>query len=120
MSQITFDQLKKKCIREFCSNNFRTNGFPSGASMPGAMAIAQLIELKQTGKFPNHRKFAEQLENECVKAIEAVDIRNIKPLIELCPDSVPAWIKKGSYFVDSDGWVFVRLYGQKNLRYGEF
>lgn len=110
MAQITFDKLKEECVREFCSKNTRGSHGTISIHNVGKLAIAQLCELKTTGKFKNPRILTKEIEDDCVKAIENIDIRNLKPLIELCPDSVPKWIKTGSYTLDltDKGWTFFK------------
>jgi hypothetical protein len=111
MNQITFEKLKQNCVREFCSKNTRGyHGELSGGSNAGTLGIAQLIEFKRTGKPTAWRKMLAEAEDDCVRAIESVDIRCVKALAELCPESVPEWIKKGNYTVDltDDGWMFFR------------
>lgn len=111
MSQIIFDKLKENCVREFCSKNTRSQAGADCAAMKPAQAM--LIRVKdylETGKPVKQRKFMADLENELVAVIERTDIRNLKPLIELCPDSVPKWIKSGNYTLDltDKGWAFFR------------
>jgi len=110
MAQITFENLKKECIREFCYKNTRINGMAGTGAAPAMLGIAQLVELKQTGRFKNPRKLIVEIEDDCVAAIERVDLRNLKPLIDLCPDSVPKWIKSGNYVLDltDNGWEFFK------------
>lgn len=111
MNQIAFEKLKQNCVREFCSTNTRGyNGELSGGSNSGTLGIAVLVEYKRTQKPVNWRKLIATIEDDCVKAIESVDIRNMKALAELCPESVPEWIKKGNYTVDltDSGWTFFR------------
>lgn len=61
--------------------------------MAGKLSVTNLQLFKEDGAFLGSRKSLQKIKEECVKAIHAVDIRNIKPLIELCPKSVPGWIK---------------------------
>ena len=109
-TKISFEKLKENCVREFCGKNTRMNQGASVGTSPSMLAIAQLVELKNTGKFVNPRKLIVEIEDDCVKAIELVDIRNVKALIQLCPESVPTWIKSGNYKVDlsDDGRMIYR------------
>lgn len=109
MNTISFEKLKQKCVREFCTKNTNSHSTHNGV-IAGNIAIAQLVELKNTGKFAKWRELLQTSEDECVKAIEATDIRNVKALSELCPESVPEWIKKGNYLVDltEQGWIFFK------------
>ena len=110
MNKITFEKLKHNCVVEFCATNTRLSGCVSAGNNPSLVAIARLVELRTTGKIKKVREFVKEIEDGCVKAIEAVDIRNLKPLIDLCPESVPEWIKRGNYTVDlaDNGWTFFR------------
>jgi hypothetical protein len=110
MNQITFEKLKHNCVVDFCATNTRLSGAVSAGNNPSLVAIARMVELRATGKVKKVREFVKEIEDECVKAIEAVDIRNVKALAELCPESVPEWIKRGNYKVDltDNGWVFFR------------
>lgn len=113
MTKITFEKLKENCVREFCSKNTRNNHGSIGCVNSNAnsnLAIAQLVEFKNTGKFKNPHKLIKEVEDDCVSVIERVDIRNLTPLIQLCPDSVPNWIKNGNFTLDfdADGWTFFK------------
>ena len=111
MNQITFEKLKQNCVQEFCSENTRGyHGDIGAGGNAGTIGIAVLVELKRTQKPMKWREMMVNVENDCVKAIEAVDVRNVKALGELCPKSVPEWIKKGNYIVDltDSGWTFFR------------
>lgn len=107
MAQITFDNLKKNCVAEWRSKNASYN---CEINTSGKLAVAQLVELKQTGKFKNPWTLKKEIEKECVDTIERIDIRNIKALAELCPESVPSWIKRGFYTVDisDSGWTIFK------------
>lgn len=110
MNQISFDKLKENCVREFCTNNTRMSGSISAASMAGEMAVARLIDLKENGKPKAVRQLVKEIEDDCVLTIERTDIRNLKPLIDLCPKVVPEWIKSGNYAIDFNGekWMLIK------------
>ncbi len=112
MAQITFDKLKENCVREFCYKNTRaTHGsLGCGTNNGGKFGIATLVKFKQTGKFTRIFELAKEVEDDCAEVIKRVDLRNLKPLIELCPDSVPKWIQNGNYTLDLDdkGWTFFK------------
>lgn len=107
MSQITFEKLKEKCVQEFCSKNTRGfHGELSGTKQAGLMSLAVLIDLKRTGKPKKSNVLIKEIEDDCVKVIEATDIRNLEPLKELCPDSFPKWMSEGNYNIElgENGW----------------
>lgn len=107
---MTFENLKQRCVQEFCSKNTRDyNGQVNGSRQPALMAFALINEFKITGEWKKTRAFAKEIEDNCVKAIMNTDIRNIKPLIDLCPDSFPKWVKNGNYTVEltDKGWEFI-------------
>ena len=111
MTKITFDKLKENCVREFCSKNTRDySGANCAAMKPAQAMIIRVVDYLETGKKIPQRKFMANLEDELVLVIERTDIRNLKPLIELCPESVPVWIKNGNYSLDltDKGWAFLR------------
>lgn len=111
MTQITFDKLKQNCVQEFCFKNTRGNsGEIGGSKRPQLIAISQLVEFRNTGKFRNPRVIMKEIEDDCVAAIERTDIRNIKALVDLCPESIPKWIKSGNYVVDltDNGWTLFK------------
>lgn len=111
MNQITFEKLKQNCVTEFCADNTRGfHGELCPVKQAGAIYITNLIELKRTNKFNRSQTLVKQIEDKCVKAIEAVDVRNVRALVELCPKSIPEWIKSGNYTIDlvDKGWTFFR------------
>lgn len=110
MPQITFEKLKQECIIEFCYNTTRQQGAVSAANRPGEMALTIIADYNATGKRKKVRDFVKQIENDCVAVIERTDIRNLKPLIELCPKSVPKWIQNNNYVLEitDKGWTFFK------------
>ena len=112
MAQITFEKLKEECIREFCSKNTRDyhGGGVSGGAHPAQLAFAKIIEFKQTGNWRKSIPFMMEIEDDCVATIERTDLRNLKPLIALCPKSVPKWIQNNNYILDlaDNGWTFYK------------
>ena len=111
MPQITFEKLKQECVREFCTKTTRGyHGEMSAGHNSGEFAVAILADYKATGIRKNVRDFVKQVEDDCVAAVERTDLRNLKPLISLCPQSVPQWIKNNNYTLDltDKGWTFFK------------
>lgn len=107
MPQITFEKLKQDCVKEFCSKN---TSYGSEINTGGKLGVAVLVDYKRTGKMKHHRELLKEIENDITSLINSTDLRNLKPLISLCPESVPKWIQSGNYILDmaDNGWTFCK------------
>ena len=101
-----WENIKKDCIREFCTKNTRNDAM---LTIGGKLGLAILVELKN-GVRIRGLNLIKKIEDDCVKAIELTDIRAYQKLVEICPDSFPNWIKSNLCTIDltEKGWAFIK------------
>ena len=100
--------MKWETIKENCARDLYTD-IQNSINHIDLIGIYSLQKMIKTSKLNKYRQCQQEVADICWEIITNWDIRCIKDLIEVFPNKVPTFIKKGNYCIEysDNGWELI-------------